>query len=59
MTDLTPASDRNFLLTLPPPPPLDGDVDMREIDAMDDGCRPASARCYRITDLQHWIDLNA
>jgi hypothetical protein len=59
MTDLAAVSDGNFLLALPPPSTLDRDVDMHEIDAMDDGCRPASARHYRITDLQHWIDLSA
>jgi hypothetical protein len=57
MTDLTAASDCNLLLALPHT--LGPDVDIVEIDAMDDGCRPASARRHRITDLQHWIDLSA
>ena len=59
MTDLTVALDCNSLLALPQHTSLDSDLDRIEIDAMEDGCRPGSARHHRITDLQHWIDLNA
>ena len=51
----TPQRDTPF----PVPEPRETGVDFAETDAQDDGCLPALARRFRITDMQHWIDLCA
>jgi hypothetical protein len=44
---------------LPVPEARDTGADFPETDVQDDGCLPALAGRFRITDLQHWIDLCA
>ncbi len=59
MTDLTATPDRSLLQAFAPNTSPSGDADGLEIDALDEGGRPASARRHHVTDMQQWIDLSA